>query len=427
MHHEAQWGKFARGILLRKHYKQFEEIIRRAKELWIPLGVDWKSSPPTFTWPRSSAQLILRHLEKDDHAEEYQGHSYTFVGADELTNWASPYAIDKMRATLRSANGVKCIFRGTGNPGGPGHSWVKGRYVDPAAPLKIHYCEIHLEGGVIAKRQRVYIPALLEDNKRLIEADPEYWQRVVESVAGNEALIKAWRWGLWDIVAGGAFDDVWRSNIHVIPPFEIPPSWFVNRAFDWGSSKPFSVQWWAESDGTQAPNGRSYPRGTLFHVAEWYGCQKDKPNQGLQLIDTDIAKQALQIESDLKATILRGNTIHPGPGDVPEAINGVDMRQNMSRLGLKFDDPIKHSGSRRTGFQELRKKLKASLKAPMEDPGLFIFDSCRGWIRTVPVLPRDDRDQDDVDSEAEDHPYDATRYRLLSLKHKVQSKKLKGF
>ena len=72
-----------------------------------------------------------------------------------MTNWASPYAIDKIKATLRSAKGVKTMLRCTGNPGGPGHSWVKSRYVDPALPLTLHIHKIKLLDGTVAIRKRV--------------------------------------------------------------------------------------------------------------------------------------------------------------------------------------------------------------------------------------------------------------------------------
>jgi hypothetical protein len=50
----------------------------------------------------------------------------------------------------------------------------------------------------------------------------------------------------------------------------------------------------------------------------------------------------------------------------------------------------------------------------MEDPGMFIFSNCTQFIRTVPVLPRDQKKTDDVDTEAEDHIGDETRYRVLT-------------
>jgi hypothetical protein len=58
----------------------------------------------------------------------------------------------------------------------------------------------------------------------------------------------------------------------------------------------------------------------------------------------------------------------------------------------------------------------------MEKAGLFIFDTCLDWIRTVPVLPRDDKDMEDVDSDAEDHAYDETRYRLIHQRAIAYSK-----
>jgi hypothetical protein len=46
-----------------------------------------------------------------------------------------------------------------------------------------------------------------------------------------------------------------------------------------------------------------------------------------------------------------------------------------------------------------------------ESPGLFISERCADTLRTLPVLPRDQKDPDDVDTEAEDHIGDEIRYR----------------
>ena len=103
--------------------------IDRAREIYGRMGATWQEQKSRFVWP-SGAVLYLRYLDRDQDADAYQGHDYTRVYVEELTQFASPRPIDKLKATLRSAAGVPCGFRATCNPGGPGHAWVKARYID---------------------------------------------------------------------------------------------------------------------------------------------------------------------------------------------------------------------------------------------------------------------------------------------------------
>src|SRR5690606_10674513 len=84
--------------------------------------------------------------------------------------------------------------------------------------------------------------------------------------------------------------------------FRIPASWTVDRSFDWGSSKPFSVLWWAEADGTEAllPDGTRWapPRGSLVALHEWYGAKG--ANEGLKMPGAKIAAGILERETDLR-------------------------------------------------------------------------------------------------------------------------------
>lgn len=397
----------ARGILLRRTYDELEEVQDRASKIFPSLGAYYRYGKRTWHWP-TGAFLKFRYLERDADAERYQGHSYTWMGVDEGGNFPSPKPLDMLRACLRSGEAeiLKC-YRVTGNPGGVGHNWLKARYIDPSPPCTPFYDE---EQQV----WRVFIPSKLEDNPALGANDPEYWKRVTAAAAGNEALLKAWRYGDWDIVAGGMFDDLWNRNVHIIEPFKIPESWQVDRAFDWGSSRPFSVGWWAESDGTKAPNGRTYPRGTLFRIAEWYGWN-GKPNEGLKMLTPQIAKGITEREANL------GHAVKPGPADTSIFDAGtIDNVKSIADVlkdnGVRFNEADKTPGSRKTGWQRLREYLSASLESPMEKSGVFIFNNCAQWIRTVPVLPRDKTKTDDVDTNAEDHVADETRYRVLAPK-----------
>lgn len=402
--HQDLYGSDAKGIFFRKTYNELEQVQEYAQKIFPLVGAKYKNFTRTWYFP-NGAKLKMRYLERIKDAEKYQGHEYTWMCFEEIVNWAESKPIDMLRACLRSGAGVPCFFRATGNPGGVGHNWVKARYVDPAPAYTPFYDS---EQEVT----RVYIPATLDDNILLQQNDPEYWKRITASANGDEQLLKAWRYGDWDIVAGGMLDDVFRREKHVIAPFEIPLSWYVDRTFDWGSSAPFSVIWWAESDGTKAPNGIYYPRGTIFAIAEWYGWS-GKPNEGIKLLAHEIADGIIEREND---GILKPLFINEGPADTQiwqtDPIIGISTADEMSERGVDWLKADKSPGSRKQGWQRLRRYLKAATEFPMEEPGLFIFNTCSQWIRTVPVLPRFERDRDDVDPKAEDHAGDATRYRL---------------
>ena len=128
--HADAFGAGARGLLVRRSRVALEPTISRAKQIYRPFGARWEEAKSRFVWP-SGAVLYFRYLDRDVDAELYQGHDYTRVYVEELTQFADPRPVDKLKATLRSAAGVSCGFRATCNPGGPGHNWVKARYIDP--------------------------------------------------------------------------------------------------------------------------------------------------------------------------------------------------------------------------------------------------------------------------------------------------------
>jgi hypothetical protein len=425
--HQEEAGGFARGIFFRRTYDELEEALDRATELFTPLGARYKASKRVWIFP-NGARLKFRRLERDRDASRYQGHQYTWVCFEELTQWASADPVDKLRACLRNGKApVQKRFLATGNPGGVGHNWVKARYIDPAPPFTPFFDSDQ-------EVWRVFIPSRLDDNLALQQNDPDYWKRVKASAGGNEALLQAWRFGNWDIVAGGMLDDLFRRGVHVLKPFPVPASWYVDRSFDWGDSKPFSVGWWAQSDGTPAALAdgqvRHFPRGTLFRIGEWYGCVAGKPNKGLKLLAPDIAKGIKEREAKLGC--VAKERIKPGPADgmifdTGKIENTRSLADVMSANGVRWTQADKSPGSRKVGWQRLREYLSAALPKydpeerllPMEAPGLFVFENCTQWIRTVPVLPRDESDTDDVDSDAEDHAGDETRYRLLARRGQV--------
>ena len=117
--------------MLHRTRTELIETIERSRAIYSLLG--WKYNETDKMWRAANgARLRFAYLERDADADLYQGHSYTRLYVEEIGTFPSPAPIFKLMATLRSSAGVPVGFRATGNPGGPGHQWVKARYIDPA-------------------------------------------------------------------------------------------------------------------------------------------------------------------------------------------------------------------------------------------------------------------------------------------------------
>jgi hypothetical protein len=388
--HALQYGAGARGLFMRRELPQLEEAIRRSKEIYFPMGAQWGEQAKRWVFP-NGATLLFRMLEREDDAEKYQGHSYTRLYGEELTNWASPRGIDRMKATLRSATGVPVGFRASANPGGPGHHWVKARYIDPAPA---GYTLLKDEGN----QSRVFIPARLKDNNILTLADPGYADRL--KGAGSEALVRAWLDGDWSVVEGAYFD-CWQQDKHVVRPFEMPEHWMRFRAVDWGSAKPFSVGWWAiASETIKTPDGHVIPRDAMVRYREWYGAKE--PNVGLKMRAQDVAQ-------GVKDRTPKGEKINYTVCDPAMWIEdgGPSIAEMFETQGVYC---TRADNKRIPGWVQLRNRLIGEDGKPM----LYVFSTCGALIRTLPALQHSDLKPEDVDTDGEDHAPDETRYACQS-------------
>lgn len=357
----------------------------------------------------NGAKIWLCHCQYEKNKFSYQGAEIHVLLVDELTHFTEGiYRFLRGRLRMpdielpdRWAPRLPMAVAGS-NPGNIGHTWVKAMFIDPHPPEGIHQADED-DGGML----RQYIPAKLADNPS-IRNPREYASRLAG--LGSPQLVQAMLDGSWDIVAGGMFADVWDQDTHVLDPFEIPDSWRVDRSFDWGSSKPFSVAWWAEADGTEATrkDGTTFcpPRGTIIRIAEYYGWN-GTPNQGLRMLASEIAREIITREEQM------GLGVYPGPADsaIYTNENGNCIADDMAECGVEWTKANKSPGSRKNGWELMRSRMKASFTN--EDPALYVFSSCRQFIRTIPVLPRSEKDPDDIDTNSEDHIADEARYRVL--------------
>lgn len=395
--HAKRYGQDAKGLFLRRTQVALLPTIERAKRLFRPLGAIWKEQEKRFVWP-NGATLYFRYLDKDSDADNYQGHDYTRVYVEELTQFADPSPLDKIKATLRSGAGVPTGFRASCNPGGPGHTWVKQRYIDEGAWNIVRSTFINPFTNEEVSRSRVFIPAKLSDNPQLLHNDPGYVANLFMS--GSKALVQAWLQGDWDVVEG-AFFDCWDTSKHVLTPFAIPPEWTRFRSFDWGSAAPFSVGWWAIA---QDDHG-AIPRGALIRYREWYGASA--PRKGLKLTTEEVAAGILErdgqdkIEYSVADPAIFAEDGGPARSEVFSRSKVYFRRADNKRVG---------SNGAMGGWDEMRSRLKGQGGVPM----LYVFETCRDFIRTVPALPHDQNKPEDVDTSAEDHVADETRYACMS-------------
>jgi len=188
-----QHGGNMRGIFVRRTYDELDEVIARSMEIYPALGAEYMAGKRTWYFP-DGARLKMRSLQRDLDASKFQGHSYTDIYVDEAGNFPSPAPLDKLRATLRNTVGIPPSFNQSANPGGPGHEWLKKRYVDPA-PKGLSLID-NDEGG-----QRIYIPSRLSDNRLLSVNDPNYQKRLRQS--GPAWLVQAWLNGDWNATPEG--------------------------------------------------------------------------------------------------------------------------------------------------------------------------------------------------------------------------------
>jgi len=433
------WGSDWRGIIFREEHTQLEDIIGKAKK-WFPQlwpASTFNEGKSVWCWP-TGERLYFRHVRRLSDYWKYHGHAYPFVGWEELTNWPDDKLYRRMMSICRSTRkGIPRKYRATCNPAGVGHNWVKSRFKLPVLGRKI-MGEIITERHTVKVRgvertevmKRVAVHGDVRENRILLHAQPTYLAELAES-ASSEAEREAWLEGSWNIVAGGMFDDLWNDEYHVVPnlPFtHIPKRWRINRSYDHGQSKPFSVGWWAESNGEpMLVDGKLIGQmpGDIIRIGEWYGWN-GKENEGLRMLSKDIAAGILQREEDWGIL----GRVRPGPADA-KAFDPNDASRSVAgefkKAGVLWTEANKGPDSRVQGWQLVRKYLKGAVPDPegyREMPGIFFCERCDQARRMVPSAVRNEKKLDDVDTESEDHLLDDIRYRV---REKVQKAKSRSF
>jgi hypothetical protein len=409
------FGAAYRGILFRESFPQLSDVISRTKKYYTQLYPDAKflgsNGVNKWVFP-DGEELLFRHMKRADDYWNYHGHEYPWIGWEELTNWPTIECYDSMKACNRcSVIGVPIKYRATCNPWGAGHSWVKRYFIDPGAPCT----KIINDAGQV----RMRIHGSIKENRILLKAQPEYMDHL--NSIENPQKRAAWLEGSWDIAAGGFFDGVWDPAKHIIKPFAIPKGWKYIVGFDWGSQKPGSLGIWVKSDGKVLPDGRKFPRGSIIRVNEWYIAERD--NKGMTIADKglrlDNEKMAIGIWERTKDLNVSQWIADPAIFRDQSGPSIMKQFNKIKRLPFKPAD-----NERIPGWQSMVGLMSEAKKDIPESPGLWVFDSCRDWIRTVPTLMRDEKNIEDIGTDSEDHIADETRYVCQTVRAPMRTMEL---
>ena len=387
----------SRMLLVRRSTEELRELISVSKQLYpkaVP-GIKFMERDKTWVAP-NGATLWMSYLDRDDDVMRYQGQAFNWIGFDELTQWPTSYSWNYMRSRLRAtkASGLPLYMRATSNPGGPGHQWVRKHFIEPSPPGEsfwatdengevIKWPKGHTrEGEPLFKRK--FIPATLFDNPYLSE-DGMYEANLLSLPEHQRRQLLE---GDWDINEGSAFPE-FNRQIHVVKPYDIPSNWTRFRACDYGYGSHTGVVWIAVVPGSEQ----------LIVYRELYVSK---------IIATDLADMILDLEGDekVKYGVLDSSLWHKR-GDT-----GPSLAEQMILKGCRWRPADRSKGSRVSGKNEIHRRLQVDEFT--EEPRLVIFDNCTNIINQLPTIPLDKKNPEDVDTNSEDHLYDALRYGVMT-------------
>jgi hypothetical protein len=431
------YGQDYRGLLLREATTELGDVIAKSRKWFKRMfpGAVYNASKKIWVF-ETGETLWMNYARTMEDYEQYHGHEYPWIGWEELTNHAVGDVYLKIMSCNRSSNPIiPKKYRATCNPSGPGHAWVKRRFIDVCIPGRVYREEIEFEypgkdGEIIKTKEKVertHIRSFSAENSQLMTADPGYLANIHQMCEGNEMLRKAWLMGSWNITIGGFFTDVWDPKIHVIDPFLIPKSWNCYRSFDWGSSRPWAVTYGVECNGEQPLNYNPdrkipyLPKVSIIIPNELYGWNGTH-NEGDKATSHEIADRVKG--KDAAIHLEYGLEVYPGPADTSiwEVRDGQSIADNMRSGGVNWLRAYKGSGSRIAGWAIIRQMLNAAKNGSLESPHLYFFSSAHHHIRTLPEMQRDKKNPEDIDTDGEDHAMDSIRYLLSRKMFKMERK-----
>lgn len=362
-------------LILRTSFPELERSLIMTALQIIPRGLySYNSTKHKMTFKNGSF-IEFGYISSDSDVSQYQSAEYDIIRFDELTHF-SEYQYTYMQSRIRGVNSFPKQTKSSTNPGSQGHGWVKGRFIDTAAPEVIYE-----EKG----RRRVFIPAKVQDNNFLMESDPDYIKRL-EALSEND--MRALLYGDWDIFEGQYFTEFDRE-VHTIAPFEIPSYWRKFRSMDYGLDM-CACLWYAVDT-----------EGNIYVYREF--CESG-------LILSEAARKISEIGKGEKIQYTVAS---------PDLWN---RRQDTGRSGMEIMAEaglvglVKADDRRVEGWRNMREYLKVFDDGNGRSAKIKIFNTCTELVKCIPLLTHDKHNGEDCAGEPHDitHAPESLRYGLMS-------------
>lgn len=383
-------GRF-RGLVLRETAQSLADWVDRADEIYSKTGATLRRSPtPHFIWPWG-AKIYTGHLKDQQSIKKYVGREFQRILIEELTQLQDYDLYVKLLGSCRSTiKNLEARIAGTTNPGGPGHYWVKKRFVDPAPPGVI----FREEGSSLTRQ---FIPSLVDDNQILCKNDPAYVE-YLDSLP--EKLKRAWRYGDWSILEGSFYPEFTRRQ-HTCEPFDVPDTWARYRALDWGYwPDPAVCVWFAVSPDTKKR------REVAYRERHWFRTIPEDVSKDIQYISRRENIMFSVADPSMWAS-------KSGPSDA----------EKMIASGLPL---LQADNSRVQGWARVHELLKLNAHKRrgemVHTPTLKIFNTCVKLIEAVEIAQHSEKNPMDVAPNKLDHWLDALRYYSMSRSSKGRYK-----
>ena len=329
----------------------------------------YSASDMCLTLPNGS-RIDLGYCAYDSDALRYQGQEYDVIAIDEATQ-LSEYRFSILKACLRGVNDYPKRMYLTCNPGGIGHAFVKRLFIDRV-----------YRGNERAEDYK-FIPAMVFDNKALMEQDPDY----VEALRSlPERLRDAWLHGRWDVFEGQFFPE-FDEAVHVCKESSVPSGLKYFGAMDYGFDMLAALLLGVDHDGR------------IFVLDEY--CMS-----GLTLSEA----------ADRVSELCRGYAVE----FIAASPDLWNRRQDSGKSGFEIMQsrrgmpPMLPADNRRiSGWRLVREYLSVK-----EDgyPRIYICRKCKELIRCLPALLCDTDRPEDASGDPHDitHAPEALRYAVMS-------------